>query len=142
MRPVHSRIMLWVTLGVLLGVAAMGIAPGKHAPEAVYNSQGEPAPYTPQQAQAKLHALMAGGAQVRLTRHARERMESRGISLEEVKQALAAGEVPKPAHVGSRGDWLYKVEYQPQPQARALEVVVKIEEAQLLVITTMRDGED
>lgn len=128
----------WIIVVFLLGFGA-GQWQQANAPQRAQVTPSAGAALSRHEATEEIHRLARVPGAITLTRHAGERMGERRLSMKDVQEALAKGELREEAHLGSKGDWLYKMYFRRPDDGKQAEIVVAIEPDKLLVITAMWD---
>ena len=108
-----------------------------------------PTPVTPvvshnaalDEATSRIRQLARSDAPIRLSRHARERMQQRSFQLEDIRETLANGVVRQPPRTGKKGELLYKMEHEDTRGTRDGEVVVIPRANELFIVTVFWDNE-
>lgn len=89
-----------------------------------------------------INSMAQHGAQITLSKHARERMEQRHVSLEDIREVLSHGSIRHAPRKGDQGDMIYKLEQEDTRGSKDGEVVVIPREDSLFIVTVMWDGHD
>lgn len=122
---------IWLLIGIMVGVAFAQLAPIAPPPPADLAEMSQ-----------RINALAKNGAEIRLSKHAKERMEQRNFTLDDIRVVLQNGAIKTPPRMGKQGDYSYKMEDDDTNGTKDGEVVVVPEENSLFIVTVMWDGEN
>lgn len=87
-----------------------------------------------------INVMAQEGATIELSKHARERMTERHVSLDDIRNVLAHGRIIKAPRTGYKGDTIYKLEQKDTRGTKDGEVAVIKREKSLFIVTVMWDG--
>ena len=88
------------------------------------------------EAKSIIHEIVADGILI-LSRHAKERMEERGYSLQDVIHILLHGEIIKKEYKDATKNWSYKVQGYDLDNDEGTVVVAIIKRMSAIVITVL-----
>ena len=86
----------------------------------------------------QVRAISTDSHRVVLTKHAKQRMQQRGINLRQIMECLRKGRICEPAHLTIQGDWKATLEYRHAGDSVRVAVVIEQQEdGELAVIVTV-----
>ena len=86
----------------------------------------------------KLRVIAKDSHRVVLTKHAKQRVQQRGINLRQIMECLRKGRICEPAHLTVQGDWKATLEYRHAGDNVKVAVVIEQQkDGELAVIVTV-----